>query len=179
MERFFRSLLIVVLFYSSNVRAVSVQYGDVMQIAIPAGALAASLIIDDLDGSKQLVKSYTTTMLATYSSKAAFRNSDIGLRPDRIRRDSFFSGHTSSAFSGASYVHFRYGIVYGLPLYILSAGVAKSRVDAKQHNTRDVICGAVFSTLISYYFVSKYDSGVNLSIEPTSNNISFSISKKF
>ena len=43
--------------------------------------------------------------------------------------DAFPSGHTSAAFSGASFIQRRYGWKYGKYAYILAAVVGVSRVD--------------------------------------------------
>lgn len=75
--------------------------GDILQIAIPLSAGIITLLKRDFEGTKQLALSYGTTLAITYAIKYASRVK----RPEgRDRYDSFPSGHTSSAFSGASFL---------------------------------------------------------------------------
>lgn len=73
---------------------------------------------------------------------------------DRERPDggglSFPSGHTSGAFSGASYLHYRYGWEYGLPAYLTAAAVGYSRVVADKHYWTDVLAGAAIANLSAF-----------------------------
>ncbi len=72
--------------------------GDVFSIAIPASAYVTALYLNDKDGQIQFYKSFGTTMATTYVLKYTVREK----RPDSNNKDSFPSGHTSSAFAGAS-----------------------------------------------------------------------------
>lgn len=74
--------------------------GDVLQIALPVSAGIMTLIKKDYQGTKKLALSYGTTLAVTYSLKYLTKKE----RPEeRNHFDSFPSGHTSSAFSGAFY----------------------------------------------------------------------------
>ena len=78
-------------------------------------------------------------------------------RPDKSDYMSFPSGHTSSAFSGPSFIHFRYGLKYASPLYLLAEFTGYSRIESKKHYLEDVIAGASLAILSSWYFTTKYD----------------------
>jgi membrane-associated phospholipid phosphatase len=98
-------------------------------------------------------------------------------RPDSDNRDSFPSGHTASAFSGASFIHKRYGIKQAIVPYILATFTGYSRVKENKHHIRDVIAGAVISSAFSLYFADKY----NLPIMANSdgNGLAISLKKNF
>ncbi len=84
--------------------------GDILQIALPAAAALTTLIKKDWGGSKQFALSYATGFVVTHSLKKIVRKE----RPEgRGLYDAFPSGHTTSAFSGASFIQRRYGWAYG------------------------------------------------------------------
>ncbi len=153
--------IVILLGMSSFVDAKSTteSIGDVLSIAIPAGAYGTSLYLGDKDGQMQFYKSYGTTMLATYILKYTVREK----RPDSDNRDSFPSGHTSSAFAGASFIHKRYGLKYAILPYIAAVYTGYSRVHTNRHYTRDVVAGAAIGVLSSWYFVTPYK---NLQVTP-------------
>jgi membrane-associated phospholipid phosphatase len=69
---------------------------------------------------------------------------------------SFPSGHTSTSFASAEFIRGRYGWSYGIPAYVVASFVGYSRVESKQHHTRDVIAGAVIGIGSSYLFTTPY-----------------------
>lgn len=130
--------------------------GDVLQIALPLGAGMATLIKGDYRGTKQLAFSYATAMAITYSLKYVVAKR----RPEgRNQYDAFPSGHTTSAFSGASFIQRRYGWKYGWAAYVLASVVAVSRVEGPDgfHDYWDVLAGAVVGISSTYLFTTKYD----------------------
>ena len=126
--------------------------GDILQMALPIAAISSTYYMDDSDGFKSFLKSYTITAASTYLLKITTHK----LRPDGSDYLSFPSGHTSSAFAGASFVHFRYGFKYSIPLYLLASFTGYSRVESNKHYTEDVITGAGLAILSSWYFTSPY-----------------------
>ena len=137
--------------------------GDVIQILLPAGGLAYSLWIDDTDGAWMLTKSVATSTVITHGLKAGFGR----LRPDGSSQNSFPSGHTQAAFSGASYIYLRYGSEYGIPAYGAAAFVGASRMWANRHFLDDVMAGASIATLSSLYWVQPHSS--RLAVLPVSD----------
>jgi len=128
--------------------------GDVFQLLIPAVAYGKPLYLDDNEGEIEFYKAYGSTLLATYALKYTVR----AKRPDSAARNSFPSGHTSSAFSGASFIHARYGFSYAVVPYLAAAFTGYSRVVANRRHTRDVVVGAALASFSSWYFVSKYST---------------------
>lgn len=63
-------------------------------------------------------------------------------RPDSDARNSFFSGHTATAFTGAELTRIEYGWGYGAVAYAAATSVAFMRVYNKRHWVGDVIAGA-------------------------------------
>lgn len=130
--------------------------GDVLQIALPLSAGLISIIKKDYQGTKKLAFSYGTTLAITYSLKYLTKKQ----RPEgRNRFDSFPSGHTSSAFSGASFLQRRYGWNYGIPAYILAGLVGVSRIEGPDdyHDIWDVIGGAVVGIGSTYLFTKPFE----------------------
>ena len=126
--------------------------GDFLAIAIPATAYGTTLYLDDTEGQKDFYKAYGTTMATTLLLKYTVREK----RPDTNTRDSFPSGHTSSAMSGATFIHKKYGFKYALPAYIGAIYTGYSRVHVNRHHTRDVIAGAFIGAVSSWYLTSEY-----------------------
>lgn len=133
--------------------------GDWLQILLPTSAMATSLIKGDDEGAKALLKSSATTAMMTHGFKFAVAKS----RPDFSAENSFPSGHTSAAFSGAAYFYSRYGATWGLPAYALAAYTGWSRVHADKHYWDDVIAGAGIAVLSNLYFVDQASSEVMVS----------------
>lgn len=136
-------------------------YGEVASYAIPAFAAGVSLYKDDEEGLKQFGLGFLLSMGATYGLKKTVHRE----RPDFSDNESFPSGHTARAFSGASYLQFRYGSEYGLPMMLASGAVGWSRVDAKKHHWTDVIAAGALSTAVAWFTTSRYkDVPVNVSL---------------
>lgn len=136
-------------------------YGDVASFAIPAFAAGVSLYKDDEQGLGQLGLGFLLSMGATYGLKKTVHR----WRPDRSDDESFPSGHTARAFAGASYLQFRYGSAYGVPMLLASGAVGWSRVDADKHHWTDVIAAGVLSTAVAWFTTSRYkELPVNVSV---------------
>ncbi len=99
MKKIFTALPILILANPMYAKSNTERIGDILSVAIPVGAYGATLYLDDEEGEYQFYKSYGTTLAATYALKYTVREK----RPDSDNTDSFPSGHTSSAFSGAGF----------------------------------------------------------------------------
>lgn len=125
--------------------------GDILLFVLPASAAVLTYANHDRKGFLQFAESEALTLGLTYGLKYSID----AKRPDGGDH-SFPSGHTSISFSAAEFIRERYGWGYGIPAYLASTFVGYSRVESKQHYTRDVIAGAVFGIGSSALFTTPY-----------------------
>jgi membrane-associated phospholipid phosphatase len=69
-------------------------------------------------------------------------------RPNSESEGSFPSGHTSGAFTAASYFDTAYGHRVGIPLYGLAAFIGYSRLAQEKHYFSDVVAGATLGVIV-------------------------------
>lgn len=124
--------------------------GDILQIGIPCLALAVAK--GDSKGEEQLSKSVIITGIITHSLKRTIRKKRPNSKSNE--RNSSVSGHTSLAFSGASFLHRRYGIRESLIPYIGAVFVGYSRIKTKQHRISEVVAGAAIAEVTSFFMVT-------------------------
>ena len=133
--------------------------GDVLAIALPLTAFGTTFYYDDPEGRAQFLKSIATSTLLVYASKETISK----IRPgdwDEDSGKSYPSGHTQSAFSGASFLQTRYGYKFGIPAYLLAGLTAYSRVDAQAHFLDDVMIGASIGMLCNWYYTTPYSKKI-------------------
>ncbi|MDR3273916.1 MAG: phosphatase PAP2 family protein [Puniceicoccales bacterium] len=124
-----------------QLRANSLQkVGDVLQFVVPAYAFGLAMREETNEGVKQfgcsLASSQATVHVlkkVTNQKRPCFREGD--------KRNSFPSGHTSSAFLGATFIHRRYGFNQAIIPYGAAILTGVSRVQAKKRHVRDVVAG--------------------------------------
>ena len=119
---------------------------------MPAATLGTSFIIGDEKGAWQFTKSLLLTVGVTYGLKYSINKQ----RPDMSNDNAFPSGHTSTVFHSAGYVHRRYGFKYALPSYALAGFTAASRIDSNKHDILDVIAGAAIGLGSNLIFTTEY-----------------------
>ena len=146
--------------------------GDVMMVMAPAYALGMAFMSHDYEGMLQLGSSVFTAQMAVESLKLL----ELETRPDGSDKKSFPSGHAAGAFSGAMFVHKRYGWKPALVPYGMSLVASWARVSARAHYWHDVAAGAAISALFTWIFVSKYmPDGVSVSADSESVKLGFNI----
>lgn len=124
------------------------EIGDVLQWALPAVALGATWLEDDPPGRRAFLKSLATSTVTVAVLKEVVEKA----RPNAKGVNSFPSGHTAAAFSGASFINLRYGPRWGAPAAVLAAYTGASRVRAQKHFLDDVVSGLSISVLANRYF---------------------------
>jgi len=126
--------------------------GDVILIALPVATLGTSLIKGDNQGAWQFTKGLLLTEAVTFGLKFGVNKQ----RPDMSNDNSFPSGHTSTVFHSAGYIHKRYGFKYSIPAYVLAGYTAASRIDSKKHDILDVIAGTAIGLGSNLLFTTEY-----------------------
>ena len=128
--------------------------GDVILFALPAATLASTFIVEDgkPQGAWQFTKGLLLTEAVTYGLKIGINKP----RPDMSNDNSFPSGHTSTVFHSAGFVHRRYGFKYSIPAYALAGFTAASRIDSKKHDILDVLAGAAIGLGSNLLFTTEY-----------------------
>ncbi len=148
--------LIIIAFMPNNSLASDDEWiektGDVLQIALPVGAGATTLILKDWEGSLQFAKTFAASWATVYGLKVLISK----MRPASENRLSHPSGHTMGAFAGAAFIDTRYGHTFGIPAYALAAFTGWSRVYADKHFADDVVSGASISMLWTWFFTTPY-----------------------
>ena len=109
--------------------------GDVILFVLPVATAGTSLIKGDNQGVWQFTKGFVMTEALTYGLKLSINKT----RPDLGNDNAFPSGHTSTVFHSAGYIHRRYGFKYSIPAYALAGFTAASRIDSKKHDIVDVL----------------------------------------
>ena len=153
--------------------------GDVLMTAIPAVAGLTTIIKKDWQGTKQFALSYAANAIMTYSLKGIIDKQ----RPGGINEfDAFPSGHTSSAFSGASFIQRRYGWKYGKYAYLLAMVTGVSRVEGanRRHDYWDVLAGALVGIGTTYIFTKPYQQEkIELSFNSNGETYLLSLNYRF
>jgi len=126
--------------------------GDVILIALPVATLGTSLIKGDNEGAWQFTKGLLLTEAVTFGLKLGVNKQ----RPDMSNDNSFPSGHTSTVFHSAGYIHRRYGFKYSIPAYALAGFTAASRIDSKKHDILDVLAGTAIGLGSNLLFTTEY-----------------------
>lgn len=149
----------LLLLLAINVQAEEFNDSEKLALAIPLSALVYSAYIKDYEGMAQLGYTFFSvlhvTELVKYTSSKP--------RPGDHDDDSFPSGHTSTAFSGASFWQMRYGWKIGIPMYTVAALVGYSRVNVKAHRWIEVFAGAALGYVGGLIFTTPYVPPATLS----------------
>jgi len=131
------------------------EVGDIVQLLLPAIALGYSTSINDTEGTIQFLKGFASAGVTTGILKNTVGASRPNRSPDTEGK-SFPSGHTTAAFSGASFLYTRYGPEVGIPAYAAAAFVGYSRIYGKKHYFRDVTAGALIAIGWNSAFTTPY-----------------------
>ena len=158
-KSFIFKLLFILLTYLESSVALSADLtktesvGDDLQYVILASGLGASIFYEEKnEGTYQFLKAIVVSQVFVHEAK----NWTKKTRPNGKCCHSFPSGHASISFTGAAFIHDRYGWEYAIPAYIASSYVSYSRVYADKHFVEDVVAGALVGLISGFYFTDKY-----------------------
>lgn len=157
----------------SNASSAVERTGDILQLLIPTIAYGTTVYLNDRQGIDQFNRSFFATLSITQTLKNVIHKK----RPNG-HNQSFPSGHTSSAFQGAAFIHKRYGLKYALPAYIGATFVGYSRIDSNHHYLSDVLAGAAIGILSNMYFTKNINGFM---IQPSAGLgfFTLAVSKRF
>jgi membrane-associated phospholipid phosphatase len=130
--------------------------GDVLTITLPAYALGLAYSEEGWQGMRQFVTAYGLTAIAAETTRKAVKEP----RPNGLSGGGggFPSGHTSSAFSAATFIHKRYGIRQAAVPYALATFTGYSRVQSSWHYPHQVLAGAAIGSGLTWLLVSRYEN---------------------
>ena len=132
---------------------------NVTSMAVPLLAGVATLANNDLQGSKELLLSTGSAVLAAELLKLGIHSN----RPDGSDKKSFPSAHTTLAFSAAAFLDRRYGEQYTATwtpaLYGLAVLTGVARVEAKKHHWVDVVAGGGLGYASASYWTEPVHGG--------------------
>ena len=148
---------------------------DVILVALPASALAATLIEQDWEGLKEGAFTAAATAGATLILKYAVKEN----RPDFSNHHSFPSGHAATTFAAATYIGRRYGWKWSIPAYALSTYTAWGRVYGKKHHWWDVAAGAAIGAASAMIFTHPYMQKHEMAIIPVADETTAGIMASF
>ena len=154
---------------SASAKSTIEHWGDMTQVIVPAYALGMAMQEDDWEGALHFGYSFAAMQASVIGLKFLIHEE----RPDGSNNRSFPSGHTAAAFSGATFIHKRYGIERAIVPYALAGFTGYSRVYAKKHYWHDVVAGAAISGLFTWIFVDDYHNNVQLLVSPNSVAVEF------
>ncbi len=141
-------------------------------------AAAIALYKKDFEGVSSLIAMNSMRTL----SKTGIKRMGNRTRPCGCKGGSFPSGHALATFQGASYVQYRYGFKYAIPVYAVALATSYGRVKSKSHYWTDIIGSAVIVNLLAYLTVSPHEnSSVRLIpvVNPEAREIMFGIKYNF
>jgi hypothetical protein len=139
----------------------SSKYGDLMGQLVPNAAYIGGMLISSYAGSslgyyraELMFEATAYAALITTALKYTIREP----RPyDGSVRNSFPSGHATTAFAFAGVVAAEHGWWYGAPAMGLATFVAYSRINDNQHHLQDVVAGGTIGLTCAYgvYYAHK------------------------
>lgn len=122
----------------------SSKYGDL----VGQGLLNALYFVGmEIKGQSHLAGLMLRTTLTSGLTTNILKYSIREKRPDSNAKNSFPSGHTTTAFAFASTVGFEHGITYGIPAYAVATFAGFSRINDNKHYFFDVVAGALVGTM--------------------------------
>lgn len=147
--------------------------GDIIQVLLPVSYFSYSFCTD-----KQEVENFYNAFGATLAITHILKIAVPDKRPDGSNDNSYISGHTSAAFSGATLLYQKFGWKIGIPALAAASYVGWSRVESKRHYFDDVARGALVGILSTILF-SKKSMPVDLSPTIDTKHFGLNVNYKF
>ena len=125
--------------------------GDILHVALPVTAGLSAAFLKDWEGLVQFGFSMGAASGTVFGIKEVVEKS----RPDNANARSFPSGHTQMSFSGAAFIHRRYGPKFGIPALVTAGFVGFSRIRGQKHFADDVLAGASIALVYNFWMVDR------------------------
>lgn len=142
--------------------------GDFTQVLLPSAAFISTFFVGDGQGNKwdrQGTKQFTYSFGCSWLTARLLKLAVDKARPNGDNPQSFPSGHTNAAFSGAAFISTRYNGIWSWVAYGTAVFTGYSRVHSSWHFADDVLAGASIALLYNWVFVTPHSS--RLMIVPT------------
>lgn len=123
--------------------------GDLLQYVLPWVALSFVAFTGDKNLAWIWFHGCLASTVIVHLIKKASNFTPWGKRPSG-GDNSFPSGHTAGAFSGAAFFYFAFGPVWAAVPVALAVLTGVSRVVAGHHWIRDVVGGAVIASVVMW-----------------------------
>ncbi len=135
------------------------------------------LVLSEITVTQSALAKWTKTLSSRY--RPFVYDSEISLSKKRQynSQHSFYSMHSSTAFSMATFGYYYYYHKNGaswpvaLLLYVPATATAALRVACANHFVSDVTVGAIIGSAISYYICKQHTNSNNLNITLSSNQL--------
>jgi len=131
---------------------------DIGQLVLPGAALVSPLLFAPHPELGVPKLDYVATGAYALGANLAI-NQIVKVAVGRTRPDgssfSFYSGHTTAAFTGAQLLYRMYGWKAGVPAYAAASLVGLYRVEASKHFPSDVLVGAAMGIWITDLIYEK------------------------
>lgn len=144
------------------------KYGDLLGQLVPNVLYVGGMAMAKWAGYKNDYREVSLMVTATAYAGLVTTGLKYSVREGRPYnsrvRDSFPSGHTSTAFAFAGVVAAEHGGWYGVPAMLLATFVGYSRINDHKHYLKDVVAGATLGLSCSLgVYYSRRDDASSLS----------------
>lgn len=149
------------------------KFSDYMGQLVPNILYAGGMWLDSYFNGHEVSKQRSILMTKATAYSAAMttvlKYTVREQRPDHSAKNSFPSGHSTTAFAFASVVATQHEWYWGAGAYSIAAVVAYGRLNDNKHYTHDVIAGATIGMAYGYglHYLATQDNGVALFALPT------------
>lgn len=125
--------------------------GDLLGTGVPGLLIGLTQYQYDRAHGEAHLKAWAGAGIWTYALKTVAGRKRPGTSQNR---QSWPSGHTSTAFATASSLHLAYGWKAGVPSYMVAGGVALSRLADDKHWFSDTLAGAAVGIWMGYAYAA-------------------------
>jgi membrane-associated phospholipid phosphatase len=109
------------------------------------------IVLSIIMRSQYMYLSYAMPLFSYFALTKILKNTVQKTRPDNLSNKSFPSGHSSSAFIGATFLSMQFGPVVAIPVLGLASAVAISRVYCERHTILDIVFGSLIGIISALY----------------------------